>query len=121
MEQFPLIAKNTISVLNPGLSFDDFLLGDDELAVLRDQLTRENRAKRTIRDYLKSVKSLWQEKSGELARIIESIPKPTEVWFIVCYPDAETVVSTFARKSPYAPDDAWDADYRQLSHWRYSA
>ena len=26
-------------------------------------------------------------------------------------------MSAFARKSPYAPDDAWDADYRQLSQY----
>lgn len=116
-KDYPRIAKDTISTLNPGLSFDDFLLSDDELLLIADRLKRENISKRTIRYYLRAIKAEWQEKSGELERLIERIPKPTEVWVIVCYPDAEAVVSQFARKSPYAPDDAWDADYRRLSEY----
>lgn len=119
IKEFPRIAKDTISTLNPGLSFDDFLLNDDELSAIADRLKRENISGRTIRHYLRAVKVEWQEKSGELERLIERIPKPTEVWIIVCYSDAESVVSQFARKSPYAPDDAWDADYRRLSEYVY--
>lgn len=117
LKEFPRIAKDTISVLNPGLSFDDFLLNDDELNSLLQRLQRQHESKQTIRNYLKSVRAEWQEKTGELRRIIESIPKPTEIWFVVCYPEAEIVVSQFARKSPYAPDDTWDADYRRLSEY----
>lgn len=117
INEFPRIAKDTISALNPGLSFDDFLLNDDELSYLLDALKRKNEQDQTIRHYLWLVKSKWQEKSGELQEILERIPKPTEIWFVVCYPEAEMVVSQFARKSPYAPDDAWDADYRRLSEY----
>lgn len=117
IKEFPRIAKDTISTLNPGFSFDDFLLNDDELLVIADRLKRESISRRTIRHYLQAVKVEWQQKSGELEQIIGRIPKPTEVWIIVCYPDAELVVSQFARKSPYAPDDAWDADYRRLSEY----
>jgi len=114
LNEFPRIAKDTISTLNPGLSFDDFLLNDEELNMIVEELRRENFYRRTIRHYLRSVKSEWQEKSGELRALLDKIPRPTEVWFVVCYPDAENVVHQFARKSPHAPDDAWDADYRRL-------
>ena len=117
IKEFPQIAKNTISTLNPGYSFDDFLLNDDELSVIVDELKRANISGRTVRHYLRAVNSKWKEKSGELERLIARIPKPTEVWIVVCYPDAEAVVSQFARKSPYAPDDAWDADYNRLSEY----
>jgi hypothetical protein len=99
------------------LSFDDFLLSDERLQELQLELQNENIRNRTIRHYLRSVKREWQDQSGELKRVLESIPRQTEVWFIVCYPDAEAVVSQFARKSPYAPDDAWDADSRRLSEY----
>jgi len=95
--EFPRIAKDTIAALNPGLSFDDFLLNDDELAKLLVRLKGEHESKRTIRDYLRSVRAEWKRQSGEVKRIIERIPKPTEVWFIVCYPEAEIVVNQFAR------------------------
>lgn len=116
-DEFPVIAKNTISTLNPGRSFDDFQLNDDDFDELLSELKRRDASKRTAREYLRSVRQRWQNRTGEIERIKQKIPKPTEVWFVVCFPEAESVVSQFARKSPYDPNDAWDAFYLKFSEY----
>jgi len=62
------------------------------------------------------VKKEWSERSNQLEKILEAIPRFTEIWFIVCYPEAEGVVGQFARKSP-EPDLAWNSDLRKFSEY----
>lgn len=109
-ESFSSIAKNTIAVLNGGNTAEEFGLTDAELeGALRE-------ADGTIRSYLNQVYSVWKKESGFLAKITEKIPKPTEVWAVFAYPDAESVVSQFARRSE-TPEDSWTAFHNKL--WEY--
>jgi hypothetical protein len=115
-EKFPTIAKSTIATLNEGLSFDDFQLTEEDLGTLLTTLNQKPKRQRTIRDYLNLVKSEWEERSGDIQKMIDKIPRFTEVWFVVCYPDAESTVNQFARKSTES-DLAWNADLRKFSEY----
>jgi hypothetical protein len=116
MDLFPQIAKNTITTLNRGLKFDDFQLTEDDFDVLLRQLQQEPVTDRTIRVYLRMVKQEWAQRSDQIGEILDAIPKFTEVWFVVCYPESEGIVGQFARKSP-EPDLAWNSDLRKFSEY----
>lgn len=107
---FPSIAKNTIAVLNDGLAIEDFGLTDADL----DDLNKES--SRTIREYLVNIVTCWQERSNYLEKLYRTIPKPTEIWTIFAYPDAEGIVSQFSRHSE-AENEAWTAFHSKL--WEY--
>jgi hypothetical protein len=109
--EFPKIAKDTIAVLNPGLSLDDFLLSDTELELMAENFKQRNESEITIRNYLREVLSSSQKKSGELKRVVERLPRATEVWFIVCHDKGEDVARNFSRKTSHSIDDRWDAEY----------
>ena len=73
------------------------------------------RSKQIIRNYLKEIKAVWEEKTDYITKVMRTVPKPTEVWFMVCYPEAEDVISAFTKSSPDIIDEAWNADYNRLS------
>jgi GTPase SAR1 family protein len=116
IDRFPAIAKNTIVTLNPGYSINDFQLEDNDFDVLVDKLQLRVPNEQTIRNYLRSVRQDWEERSGQIEYVLSKIPKPTEIWFVVCYPGAEDVVGQFARKSQDA-DKVWDSDIRKFSEY----
>ena len=107
---FPQLVKNTIAVLNDGLAIEDFGLTDADL----DDLNKES--SRTIREYLVNIVTCWQERSNYLEKLYRTIPKPTEIWTIFAYPDAEGIVSQFSRHSE-AENEAWTAFHSKL--WEY--
>lgn len=107
------IAKNTISVLNDGLTIEDFNLTNADLTNAKANILNESSEPTTIRRYLEEVKSKWQETNDVLQKIHNKIPKPTEVWFVFSYPEAETVVSRFARRGDNV-ESAWKAFHDKL-------
>jgi hypothetical protein len=113
---FPSIARNTISVFNDSKTLQDFLLTEGELDQLRKELIANVESSCSIREYMASVFSLWAEKSGYLDTLSKLLPKPNEIWFVFCYPEAEEVVSTFSTKGSHAPS-AWLAYHAKL--WEY--
>ncbi|MEB3883813.1 hypothetical protein [Lyngbya sp. CCY1209] len=117
LEEYPQIAKKTIMFFNNGKNCYEFQLTDNDLEELKKSYQSKAENKHLIRDYLKDVKRKWEERSNHISRINEKIPKPTEVWFIFCYPKAEDVVAQFARRISDTSDalsEMWNADYKAL-------
>lgn len=115
VKEYPKIAKNTISFFNQGLTYHDFQLHDSDFEEKKEAYENKPLNGQIIRDYLKDIKLLWEDKTEYIARIAKTVPKPTEIWFIVCYPEAEEIVSRFAKQTFDVADEAWNADYSQLS------
>ncbi|NER81601.1 MAG: ATP-binding protein [Leptolyngbya sp. SIO1D8] len=115
VEQYPKIAKNTISFFNHGRTYHDFQLHDADFELIRETYDEKPLSSQIIRDYLKEIKLCWEDKTNYIERIAKTVPKPTEIWFIVCYPEAEEVVSRFAKQTFDVVDETWNADYSQLS------
>lgn len=113
---FADIARKTIQTLNPGHTLDDFQLTDRDLEDLRNEMEQSHEADWVIGTYLRRIRELWAERTKETQRILERIPKPTEVWFVVCYPRAEDVVERFAHKNRN-PDLAWRAIFGKLEEY----
>lgn len=114
-DEFPSILKNTISVLNTGYIYSDFQLTESDfvnvLGLLKD---RGNDF--TLRDYIIEIRQLWFEKTNRIKEIMNSIPKPTEVWFIFSMPEAEQIVAQFVRKSKNV-EECWDAYHSKLDEY----
>lgn len=116
-EQFSKILKNTISVLNTGYTYSDFLLTEGDFDVLLDML--ENKGSfYTLRDYIIEVSELWKRRTNQTEQILSKIPKQTEIWFVFCMPEAEQLVTQFARKSKNI-DDCWDAYFTKLDEYTH--
>ncbi|WP_225886855.1 ATP-binding protein [Pseudanabaena sp. ABRG5-3] len=115
IDDYPTIAKKTIMFFNSGKSCYEFQLNDDDLEKLKQDYLKKPKEKHLIRDYLRDVKKLWQDRTDYLAQVVSKIPKPMEVWFIFAYPHAEGVVAGFAKKTPDIPNEMWNADYRSLN------
>jgi hypothetical protein len=113
--EYPKIAKNTISFFNQGRTYHDFQLHDSDFESIKESYENKPVNHQIIRDYLKEIKLCWEDKTNYLERIARTVPKPTEIWFIVCYPEAEGVVSRFAKQTFDVVDETWNADYSQLS------
>jgi len=116
LDKFADIARKTVQTLNPGHTLDDFQLTDGDLEGLRSELEQLHEPDRVIGAYLGRVRETWKERTGETQRILERIPKPTEVWFVVCYPKADDVVERFARKDRN-PDLAWRVNVGKLEEY----
>jgi hypothetical protein len=114
LDEYPNIAKKTIMFFNAGKSCYEFQLSDNDFEELKKQYQQKPQDKHLIRDYLKNVKTLWENKTNYLSGISKSIPKPTEVWFIFSYPEAEGVVARFAKQTPDIINEMWNADYKSL-------
>lgn len=114
-DKFPSIVKNTISVLNTGYTYSDFQLTEADFAeILETQM--KSGEEFTLRDYIIDIKDRWGQKTQRLKTIKQSIPKPTEVWFIFSMPEAEQVVAQFVRKSKNV-DECWDAYHAKLDEY----
>lgn len=114
LDDYPKIAKKTIPFFNSGKSCYEFQITDHELEELKNVYEKKPQEMCLIRSYLQDVKSLWKDKSNTLEKIRASIPKPTEVWFIFSYKNAESVVGSFSKKIPDIPQEMWDATYQSL-------
>jgi hypothetical protein len=115
IEEYPNIAKRTIMFFNKGKSCYDFQLNDNDFEELKSNYQQKPQEKHLIRDYLTSVRNLWETRTNYISKIVKSIPKPTEVWFIFSYPDAEGTVARFAKQTPDIINEMWNADYKSLS------
>lgn len=114
-EKFPLILKNTISVLNTGYTFNDYQLIESDFDELLIKLS-DSLSEFTLRDYIFEVRSLWYERTGKIKQILDTIPKPTEIWFVFSMPEAESLVTQFVRKSKNI-EDCWDAYHSKLDEY----
>lgn len=115
ISEYPKIAKNTISFFNHGRTYHDFQLHDTDFEEIKEKYENKPLSQQIIRDYLKEIKLCWEDKTNYIEKIAKTVPKPTEIWFIVCYPEAEEVVSRFAKQTFDVVDETWNADYSQLS------
>ena len=114
IDEYPNIAKKTILVFNEGQSCYNFQLNDHDFEELKTSYQQKPQEKHLIREYLKDVRGLWEKRTKHISKIVKSIPKPTEVWFIFSYPKAEDVVARFAKQTPDIIDEMWNADYKSL-------
>jgi hypothetical protein len=114
LDDYPKIAKKTIPFFNSGKSCYEFQITDQDLDQLKHAYGEKPQEKRLIRSYLQEVQRLWKGRSQSLEKIRASIPKPTEVWFIFSYKNAESVVGSFSKKIPNIPQEMWDATYQSL-------
>ncbi|WP_437691528.1 AAA family ATPase [Sorangium sp. So ce176] len=110
---FVSIAKNTIAVLNDGQTLEEFGLTE---AGLEEIASRAVHPTPTLRSYLDAVVEQWRNQSGYLEDLQAKIPKPTEVWTIFAYPDAESVIGQFSRRSEQL-EEVWTAFHSKL--WEY--
>jgi len=115
-DKYEEIAKNTISVLNDGLTIEDFNLTNADLEEVKANFRKEGMYMDNIRGYLEAIKRRWQKRNERLKKIHKRIPRPTEVWFVLSYPEAEDVVSRFARRGDNV-ESAWKAFHDKL--WEY--
>lgn len=115
VKDYVKIAKNTISFFNQGRTHYDYQLHDEDFEKIMQDFQVKPRSKQIIRNYLKDIKAVWEEKTDYITKVMKTVPKPTEVWFMVCYPEAEDVISAFTKSSPDIIDEAWNADYNRLS------
>ncbi|MFW6680362.1 ATP-binding protein [Lacrimispora sp. AGF001] len=113
--EFPSVLKNTISVLNTGYTYSDFQLTESDFIEVLEELINKGDSF-TLRDYIIQIRQLWFKKTDGIAKIIESIPKPTEIWFIFSMPEAEQVVAQFVRKSQNI-EECWDAYHAKLDEY----
>jgi len=113
IEEYPTIAKNTITFFNGGRSCYEFQLNDKDFDNLKKKYEEKPKHKRIIRDYLREVKDIWQERTKYIEKLMGTVPKPIEVWFIFSYPKAESVVAQFAKQSDNI-NEMWNANYNAL-------
>lgn len=102
------IAKRTIKVLNDGSELSDFGLTHDDLVETFNEFQKLPKIKQNIREYYSRILSKWEVNSDSLGKIKSSIPKPTEVWFIFPFVEAEALVNQFSRKGNRV-EDCWTA------------
>lgn len=119
LDTYPDIAKNTISVIN-GKDISDYSLTQADLEELLEKTKARPKRERTIRNYLKAVRSIWSERSNYIQEMENKIPKPNEIWFIFSYPTAEEVVGNFIRKGERV-HEAWTAIGDKLDEYVQSS
>lgn len=112
-ELFPSIAAQTISVLNGGRSVEEFNLTAEDLDDIATGEGDSDAEPSTIREYLERVYGRWKRTSGFIETIHNRIPRQTEVWFVFPYPEAESTVSQFVRKTTRV-ESAWTALHAKL-------
>ncbi|QHT58610.1 ATP-binding protein [Paenibacillus lycopersici] len=115
-DKFVDIAKRTLSVLNAGKELDDFNLIHEDLVDTLIAVLKLPKIDINLREYYKLLKTHWQQKSGYLRDINSKIPKPTEVWFLFAYKNAEDIVAQFSRKTTRI-EDAWSVITDRFSEY----
>ncbi|MCY0968829.1 P-loop NTPase family protein [Chryseobacterium wangxinyae] len=102
------IAKRTIKVLNDGAELSDFGLTHEDLVETYNDFIKLPLVEQNIREYYSRIISKWEINNNYLDKIRIDIPKPTEVWFIFPFKEAESLVNQFSRKGNRV-EDAWTA------------
>ncbi|MFM6399491.1 ATP-binding protein [Planktothrix sp.] len=114
IDDYPKIAKKTIEFFNGGKSCHEFQLNDSDFENLKNKYQNKPQQQKLIREYLIDIKHIWEERTNHIKKIENFIPKPTEVWFIFPYPEAEGVVARFAKQIPENINEMWNAEYNPL-------
>lgn len=117
MDTYADIAKKSIALLNEGKNFYDFQLNDQDFGVALEIVKNKPPEQRTIREYLQVIRSTWEDRIDYVSRVRSTVPYPTEVWFVICYPEAEKIVAQFSGRASVSAQDAWNADYSKLSEY----
>lgn len=91
----------------------DFSLTNDDLEEVFIEFSGLPEIQKSLREYLEMLKERWRKTTGYQEQIRAKIPKSTEVWFILSYEDAESVVSQFSRRSQRLEDN-WAAIHDKL-------
>lgn len=107
-EDYVDIAKRTIKVLNDGAELSDLGLTHDDLVSTFTEFMKLPSIEHNIRGYYERILSQWELNNNYIDTLRRDIPKPTEVWFIFPFKDAESVVNQFSRKGNRV-EDAWTA------------
>jgi len=102
------IAKSTIRVLNDSSELSDFGLTHDDLLETFNAFTKIPGVEQNMREYYSRINSKWETNSNYLEELKGKMPRPTEVWFIFPFKEAESVVNQFARRGKRI-EDAWTA------------
>ncbi|HLO86542.1 MAG TPA: ATP-binding protein [Nostocaceae cyanobacterium] len=114
IKDYPKIAKNTISFFNQGRTYYEFQLHDEDFDEAVKEFMNKQKGNQIIRNYLQKIIEIWETRTDHITKMMRTVPKPTEVWFIVCYPEAEDVINAFTKRSPDI-EEAWNADFNQLA------
>jgi len=120
LDKFVDIIKTTIAVLNDGKELTDFALTHDDLVESFVELNKLPQPQRTIREYIELCKARWTVATEYEVYLNNKIPKPTEVWFVFSYKNAESVISQFIRKSPRV-EDAWSTIHDKFYEYIHSS
>lgn len=107
-EDYIDIAKSTIRVLNDGSELSDFGLTNDDLLETFNGFSSLPEVDQNLREYYARIVSKWEINSKYLEGLKSKIPKPTEVWVVFPFKEAESLVNQFARKGNRI-EDAWTA------------
>lgn len=108
LDNYVDIAKRTIKVLNDGAELSDFGLTHEDLVETFNEFQKLPNIEKNIREFYSRILSKWEFNNNFLDELKKSIPKPTEVWFMFPFLDAESVVNQFSRKGNRV-EDAWTA------------
>ncbi|MEG4068821.1 ATP-binding protein [Microcoleus sp. Pol14C6] len=114
IEEYPTIAKNTIAFFNQGRTCYDFQLNDEDFNnIIKNKYEEKPKDRLIIREYLREIRDLSRDRTQYTQQLMQTVPKPTEVWFIFSYPEAESVVAQFAKQSDNI-NEMWNANYNAL-------
>jgi hypothetical protein len=115
IEDYPTIAKNTIAFFNEGRTCYEFQLNDEDFDdLIQNKYAQKPKDRRIIREYLREIRDISQERTQFIPKLMQAVPKPTEVWFIFSYPEAESVVARFAKQSDNI-NEMWNAIHSALN------
>ena len=113
---FPEVVRKNVSALYPGREIYDFQLHDGDLLDALKLLKQYPQRDQTIREYMELVLGIWEKRSEYIESIRETIPKDTELWIVLCHPEAEDLVERSTRRSR-RPEDYYRADYNALDDY----
>src|SRR6476469_8239297 len=113
--EYPTIAKNTIAFFNEGRSCYEYQLNDEDFdELIKTKYEPKPKDRLIIRDYLREIRDISQDRTNFIQKLMQAVPKPTEVWFIFSYPEAESVVAQFAKQSDNI-NEMWNATHSALN------
>src|SRR6476469_5842013 len=113
--EYQTIAKNTIAFFNEGRSCYEYQLNDEDFdELIKTKYEPKPKDRLIIRDYLREIREISQDRTNFIQKLMQAVPKPTEVWFIFSYPEAESVVAQFAKQSDNI-NEMWNATHSALN------
>lgn len=107
-EEYVDITKRTIKVLNEGKELSEFNLTHEDLVETFKEFDELPAIEKNLREYYSRVNSKWESNNNYIEELKLKIPKPTEVWFVFPFQNAESIVNQFARKGNRI-EDSWTA------------